>query len=104
VIDPTECWPSAWRKEFSMQNRDLEPDEQLQPEEFLRCRFMDIEGYEDEAETIRSQRHHEVFLKVLEVQAAYECQAEAMYSNADACVDTARHWADLAYPKPEVKP
>jgi len=99
--DVTACWPLKWRTSFEYENSLLadEGEELLTPEEFLQCRYEDWLEATDALSIQRSQRHHEVLLKVLEVQAAQECQAESMNENAEVSIRTARHWADLAYPE-----
>lgn len=51
-------------------------------------------------EELTTQRNHEVFLKVLELQAAVEMRADTGTENVDACVHIARAWAAAAYPPP----
>ena len=62
------------------------------------------------AEAIRSQRHHEVFLEMLKATfkggpTAFARELEEDGSKWRAAdIEACRSVADLAYPKPEVKP
>lgn len=57
---------------------------------------------EQEVEDIRAQRHHEVFLAVIKIQASQLPWPPVRQSIEDR-VDVARTWADIAYPKLEAK-
>jgi hypothetical protein len=104
--DPTQYWPREWREDFTIQNQLLEGagDELLHPREYLQCRYDDTREVREQDEVVRAERHHEVLLLVLKVQAEQEAQADTISENAAACVSAAKRWADLAYPKVEVKP
>jgi len=102
--DPTWHWPEEWRREFREMNADLQAqgDDLVTYAEFLRCRYEDRAEQLDRDEVTRSQRHHEVFLKMLEV-----CFKSATPWNEGDCrqtVEAANFVAGLAYPKPDVKP
>ena len=115
MSDPTEYWPREWRHDFELQNKLLDGagDEPLHPREYLQCRYEDTCEVREQDEAVRSQRHHEVFLKMLEQSFGHGLWT---MENGDSpsgqdvdgwrmqCVEAARQIADLAYPKPEVKP
>lgn len=52
----------------------------------------------EKAERLRAERHHEVFLEVIKVLAG-PLPWPQMSQNISDRVETARVWADLAYPK-----
>lgn len=100
--DPTQHWPQSWRQDFAQQNADQRAhgEEELSPGEYLQCRYDDTWEMREQDETIRAQRHHEVFRDMLQVLAT-SLHDSGSY---DDDVAEARRLADLAYPKPEAKP
>jgi hypothetical protein len=102
--DPTWHWPQEWRDEYARQNKLLGEDGEdlLTPREFLQCRYEDRAEQREHDEVTRLLNWSEVYHMVLKVQAEREAAADSIHENAEACVKTARHWADLAYPP--VKP
>lgn len=76
---------------------DFENTVQYQAVEALRAdtalRREDFEGY---AERVRAQRHHEVLLKMLEIQG----NAPRDTGSYEDDLHEARYIADLAYPPP----
>jgi hypothetical protein len=113
--DITACWPAKWRDDFEYENSLLadEGEELLTPDEFLQCRYDDWLEATDTLLIARAQRHHEVFEDMM--RRAFQQGLWTMENGDEAigtdlegwrkqCVDAARSIADLAYPKPDVKP
>jgi hypothetical protein len=60
-----------------------------------------VGGYESDAERIRAQRHHEVLCLVLKELVGSDGTDAMLPSHAVDFVQTARIYADLAYPPPK---
>lgn len=104
----TAYWPVAWVEDFEQQNKMLEQSgaELLHAAEYLKCRYDDRAEVAEQEEVDREQRHHEVFLKMIELTFAVgikQFEPERWAELRPAAVESCRNVADLAYPKPERK-